>query len=308
MVSISVRSRLRCIYHALLTDGFPIGAEERLAPFFIVGSGRSGTTLMRRILLHSPEVYIPPENWSLGGIISDFRQYRWVMPWKNIVLMTMGRLVTGSHRWFESPPADLRKKLTSLPEAQRNLARLIDETYQYHGRKQNAVFESWGDKTPLNINNLEAILGVFPEARFLHLIRDGADVVHSWTKLGRYDGDPLGAAKRWRSAIEKATKFKKENPEKLLEIRYERLVKQPKEVTRQVCAHIGISYKEGMEGRFDHLNEMESAKSQSHYENVFGSITEENIGRGRSALKLRERESLRPLMNDKLIELGYEPL
>jgi len=308
MIPLDAKARLRGVYHALFSRGVPLHRDEGCTPFFIVGSGRCGTTLLRRILLASPEVYIPPENWSLGGMISDFRYYRWLMPWKALVFLSMGRHITGSQRWFDSPPTGLRKQLLSLPESQRSLARMIDETYRYHGREQNATFESWGDKTPMNVNHMEAILAVFPEAKFIHLIRDGADVVHSWSKLGRYEDDLRGAVERWEEAIEKAGEFKSSKPERLLEIKYEELVKRPRKVTRKVCMHTGIPYEEGMERRTDHVDEMEAAKSQRHYKNVFDSITEENISKGRRALTEDQREILRPQMNEKLIDLGYAPL
>jgi hypothetical protein len=46
----------------------PIHRNEDIAPFFVVGPGRCGTKLLRRLLQASPAVHIPPEDWSMGGL------------------------------------------------------------------------------------------------------------------------------------------------------------------------------------------------------------------------------------------------
>ena len=42
------------------------------APFFVVGAGRSGTTLLRLILAGHSRLHIPPETWFLRSLVRDF--------------------------------------------------------------------------------------------------------------------------------------------------------------------------------------------------------------------------------------------
>ena len=57
---------------------------DKYEPVFIVGSGRSGNTLLRRILNASNEIYIPPEMKMLNHIISIYHRYS-NAPWNELV-------------------------------------------------------------------------------------------------------------------------------------------------------------------------------------------------------------------------------
>ena len=54
--------------------GYALHGEERHDPFFVIGVGRSGNTLFRRILTAHSELHIPPETFVLGDVLADFRR------------------------------------------------------------------------------------------------------------------------------------------------------------------------------------------------------------------------------------------
>lgn len=308
MIAVESKARLRGVYHALLSHGSHLHKNEGYAPIFIVGSGRCGTTLLRRILQASPKVHIPPENWALGGCISDFQYYSWLMSWKAIVHLYLGRHIGANHRWFASPPSNLQQRLLSIAEPKRSLAHLIAECYTYHGERQKAQFTRWGDKNPLNINHMNPILEVFPDARFIHMIRDGVDVVHSWSKLEKYKGNVTDPARRWTDAITKGKAFSHHNPEALLEVRYERFVRNPSIMTREIFRFIDLEYDEEVLTREAHFREMRQAHEIEHYKKAFKDISPRNIGKGRKTLTSKQAKRLGPMMNDVLTDLGYEPI
>lgn len=303
----NLRPRVRGIYHAVTSGGYPLYLQrESYKPFFIVGSGRCGTTLLRRLLQASPEIHIPPENWALAGCIRSFRRCRWLLTWREMVDLLLGRHVLDSDRWFDEPPADLRKQLLKIPNQNRSLARFLDAVYCYHGEQQNATFRRWGDKTPLNINCMDAIVDVFPAAKFIHLVRDGVDVTHSWTKLPKYRNDVKRAAQRWADAVKKAKKFTTRYPERISEVSYESLCQAPEKTLRKICQFIDLSYESNMIARTDHYDNMEEAQSIGHYQNVFKGITTDSIGKGRSTLTRVQKQKIEPIINHHLDHLGYE--
>ena len=63
----------------------PLNRDEGYRPFFIVGSGRSGNTLMRRVLQTSPELHIPPETFVLGDCIESGGAALWPRVGRGIV-------------------------------------------------------------------------------------------------------------------------------------------------------------------------------------------------------------------------------
>jgi len=313
----SVRARQRGIFHLLRpsypihrSDAFeyPLHRQEPVEPFFIVGSGRCGTTLMRRLLQASPRIHIPPENWAMAHHVDAFRCYRGLLSWGDLVDLHLGKHSLDNDRWFDEPPIELRDHLRQVPWDERSLARLLDIVYRYHGRLQGAVFERWGDKTPLNVESMEGILDIFPQAKFIHLLRDGVDVVHSWAGLEKYAGEFVAAARRWKSAVTAAHDFEEHHPEQFLEVRYEDLCQAPKTALHKVCSFIDLSYEEDMLSRSDHFSEMETAQSIDHYQNAFESITTKSIGKGRRGLDSEQKGAIKPLLDAKLTDLGYAPV
>ncbi len=303
-----LRPRVRGIYYALTGESIPLHRGEQSQPFFIVGSGRCGTTLLRRILQASPEVHIPPENWGLGYVIYHFREKGWYLRWDQLV-----EIVGAAHQhrtagWFEAVenPADFFTHVLDWPESKRSLYRLVDHLYRSHGESIGAEFSRWGDKTPVNVNHMEAILQTFPDSRFINLIRDGVDVVHSWSRHEKYDGNVVRPARRWKEAVVGAHEFAREHPKRVLEVRYEKLVREPEKTVREICQFIDLTYEAEMLSRSDHYDEMERAKSVDYFQNIFESITTQNIGKGRRNLSKEKKEKISQLIDGKLSYFGYK--
>lgn len=90
---------------------------------------------------------------------------------------------------------------------------------------------SWVEQTPANINYIQEIIKVIPEAKFIHIIRDGRDVAISKRKIGwltTKSKDPvkqlIAAGVSWEEAIKKGNHAKNILKENYLEIRYEDLI------------------------------------------------------------------------------------
>jgi hypothetical protein len=108
----------------------------------------------------------------------------------------------------------------------------------------------WGDKTPEYALLMTQISDLLPEARFIHVIRDGRDVTLSTNKriTERGHRDPMPAvrsAKRWQKKILKA---RADGPElgNYLEVRYEDLVTDTEATLRKVCAFSELEFEPGM--------------------------------------------------------------
>src|SRR5258708_7019695 len=67
----------------VLLLGRPLHGAERHRPFFIVGSGRCGSTLLRAMLEAHPDVHVPPES-RLGPVLGDYRRYS-RLPWNALL-------------------------------------------------------------------------------------------------------------------------------------------------------------------------------------------------------------------------------
>ncbi len=67
---------------------------------------------------------------------------------------------------------------------ERSLAFIIDRLYRCHAELSGKSIAKWGDKTPANVYSMAEIIAVFPQAKFVHLVRNGLDVVPSMLLQG----------------------------------------------------------------------------------------------------------------------------
>lgn len=286
---------------------------EVLAPApFIVGVGRSGTTLLRLMLDAHPEMAIPPETHFLAAMLetppADAEQF-----------MTM---LTGAHTWgdFHLDAEDLARAAAGLaPFDPARAARLFYRHYAARFDKPR-----WGDKSPPYVQYMEALADLFQEARFIHMIRDGRDVALSykdkWFGPGR---SAAAAAAFWRERILEARRQAAVLPQgRYLELRFEDLVASPAASLRRVCVFLDLPYDPVMLGYHRHagqrLDEMADrsdgrgnvlvSKEQrlSIHEHVRRPPDPGQAGKWRRALTPEEIEDVQKAAGDVLAELGYD--
>jgi protein-tyrosine sulfotransferase len=285
--------------------GYPLRGDRSYNPFFIIGSGRSGNTLLRRILCAHQDISIPPETYILGETIDLFRNYN-QMPWRDLVYFTLSQFQF--HQEFKTFDINLsplaHRLLYALPH-EKSLAFILDSFYRYYAELKVGGCKRWGDKTPLNTYFLNKIFSVFPEGQFIHILRDGVDVVYSYIQIGRYQ-DIASAAQRWMESVSAAQEFGRKHPDLFLEIRYEQLVSSPDKTIRRVCEFLGLSFGCHMLSSQETTNLMGDVTVYEHHRNVMEPISISSVGKGRKSFPAKDLEKIKSLIGDQLIKLGYE--
>ena len=114
----------------------------------------------------------------------------------------------------------------------------------------------WGDKTPMYMRHLPLLDRLFPDAQYVHLIRDGRDAALSFLRMpeGTYTrtwAHPDTAAEfacLWRSEVcaARGTRDSDVGPARYLEVRYEDLVAGPDDVVEGICDFAGLPYEPAM--------------------------------------------------------------
>lgn len=217
-------------------------------PIFIVGASRSGTTMLRLMLNAHPNIAVPNE---LGYFTSV--PENWLQSWRQIPVSAHSyrqyiEAHLPSNRLLSEGSIDtvvLREKLLESAET-RNLYvpyRLMLETYATAEGK-----ERWGEKTPTNLFYCDVLLDMFPQGRFIHLVRDPRAVVRSANRFPRLPDDTVINAENWRHFIEKGyRRFADRVPQsQRCTIRYEDLTSEPKSIARHICGFIGEPFTERM--------------------------------------------------------------
>ncbi|MFL5870157.1 MAG: sulfotransferase family protein [Solirubrobacterales bacterium] len=228
------------------------GEQHPPAPF-VVGVGRSGTTLLRLMLDAHPQLAIPAETQFVPELIESGRA--------GASRDRLAGLITGARNWgdFNLDAGELAERIGALerPDAA-GVIRAFFQLYAEHQGKPR-----WGDKTPIYVTNMRTIGGAIGEARFVHLIRDGRDVALSRRRRGMGEGKPVAdTARRWRRRIENARSDARRLRGRYLELRFEDLVDAPEPALRQICELVELDYDPAMldyhERAGDRLSEMGS--------------------------------------------------
>jgi len=289
----------------LFSKRYPLHLNEEASPIFIVGSGRSGNTILRRILSNSHELYIPPETLVLGQVIRQFKNSK-CLSWNELCLLTLGTFSNSEE--FETFPTPylhgLYKSLILLPKEERSLSKIVSGFYELMLKKAKPVAIRWGDKTPINSFSLKEINKLFPNAKYVHIIRNGYDVVNSYLKMGRYS-EPKDAARRWVKAVNSCHDFATTEPNKVIEIKYENFCHNPQLVTESLCKFFELEYLPQMTSGAEYLHTLGDIESREQYSNVSKPIDTSSIGRGLKELDEHALEILHPIMSETMEKFGY---
>jgi hypothetical protein len=105
----------------------------------------------------------------------------------------------------------------------------------------------WGDKTPEYVHHLGELLAIFPDARVIHVIRDGREVAASLAERPFAPPTAVVASFRWRRDVRIGRSAGRWlGPERYLEVKLEELTREPERVTRDICRFLGEEYEPAM--------------------------------------------------------------
>jgi len=240
-------------------------------PFFLVGSERSGTTLLRLMLAHHRFIECAPEFEFLveemprhEGWPSLRRYYDWL----------------STNRIFLPHGLAIDRRLDYPGLARSFLA-------QYARRSGKPIHGATCHK------HFDRLLRLWPAARFIHLVRDGRDVARSCVGMG-WAGNVWYGAQRWIDAEALWDAFAPRiDAARRLELRYEDLIRDPERELARVCRFLGADYDPRM---------LEYAQDSS-YARPDPSL----IGQWKKKLSPEELSLLEARIGPRLRRRGYEP-
>ena len=266
-------------------------------PFFIVGNDRSGTTMLRMILDRGPEAAIPPESMFLtdvtipadaldGPAWQELLERVWDHPKVRL--------------WeLASPPPRLPAGLGRMDAARFVLAAPFEAYAGKHGKQR------WGDKTPHYVHHVDHLLAIWPDARFVVLVRDGRDVALSLRRMPFGPNNAWAAAQWWARGIRAGRTAQRRHPEQVLTVRYEDLVADPVTHVSAICAFLDLRYSPAMLEleRADRTKIV--ADQASWFPTLFDGINTGAVARWRREMSPREQSVFVSLAGQELAELGY---
>lgn len=237
-------------------------------PFFIIGSGRSGNTLLRSLLVAGDEVTIPPESYVLPRV---YRRYKMLsfLDWDILSSAIIAEFE--AYKEFYTWEVNLfqaHQKVRNFGKSEKSLAHILNAVYATYNEKEGSNVKRWGDKTPINTIFIDKISKIFPKAQYIQIIRDPRDVVCSYVKAGLYDNH-LEALSFWEQANLKAEALKKNLPSSnFYQIKYEDLVTSPETELPKICTFLNIKYDSNMLSFWKNKDQLGDVKYNKHHSNI----------------------------------------
>ena len=270
------------------------------APLFILGVRRSGTTLLRVILDRSPGIAIPDETFFIPQLAH--RQSSPVDPAEFLDdIRRLPRLAA-----WEVPAEDFAARLEAGMSVGDALSAVFSAYAAKHGKPR------WGDKTPMYMRHLGLIEKLFPDAQYVHLIRDGRDAALAFldmpegvvTKTWAHPRSPAGFACEWRTEVRRARELgRRLGPSRHLEVRYEELIADTAGVVRSICEFAGLPFDREMLEYADAVD----VSAKPHHQRLLQPPTR-GVREWRAQMSRDDALAFEAIAGDLLGDLGYELL
>lgn len=214
--------------------------------FFIVGRGRSGTTLLQNVLDANDSVLLPLESFLIISLKNKFfNTKKWTEKKIDAFIAAVYKEPLFVAYWDISRES-LRNYLQSLPKKELTFSLLCKEVYlQFPSVFPKKSIKIIGDKNPPYSLFMEELITVFPEAKFIHLLRDYRNQIVSARKHFTLQNVALLAYK-WEIHNRAIDKQKQKNPSAFYTLKYEDFTADPEKYTREMCSFLGISYQAEM--------------------------------------------------------------
>jgi hypothetical protein len=203
----------------------------------------------------------------------------------------------------------------------RGYREVADKIYKLYMKEYSPESSRWGDKNNFFLHHVDTIDKIFPDALFIHIVRDGRDVACSYRDLknmkGKYAprlpaivGD---VAHRWvdnLKAIEDS--LNRIDYRRSFIIRYEDLVNDPEQTLCDLCLFIKETFCDWIFAEmmaFSERNKKEKLEPDITMKwkgLTKRPITNSRVGRWKKELTKDEQELFSFIARDKLIKYGYK--
>ena len=279
---------------------------------FVCGVTRSGTTLVRLMLDSHPELAIPGETHWLPKLIKQCERKRHTAD-------ELADLIIDHKRWgdFRLDADELRGRLRALDSV--NAADAIRSFYLLYAEREGKT--RYGDKTPGYVKEMPRIERVLPEARFVHVIRDGRDVALSHLRMNWGPSTFEESAKLWRNRIRRARRWAP-RVNHYTEVRFEDVVAGTEGALRRICDFIELDFDPAMLDYHERAEERlaekarelprrnrppqpAAARLESH-RLAKEPPRAERVGMWRERMSADEIAEYEAVAGELLVELGYE--
>ncbi len=274
------------------------GVSKQSSFVFFVGTNGSGTTLHRAIFDSHPDLAIPGESHFVTKLGRERARYEGVGALHPELLYEDLEKEKRFLKWgLDQGAVELTlndPEVKDFPEAMRALYRLYAAA---QGKSR------YGDKTQAYIHELPLLARLFPEARFIHAVRDGRDVA-----LAHTDGTKIEqVAVSWKRRVTAGRRAGQAlGPDRYVESRFEELIEDTEGAVRRLCDFIDLDFDPVMLKYYERADQIVATTAvPDRHRDIFLPPTK-GLRDWRKELSDDQVIRFEAIAGDLLDELGYE--
>ena len=245
---------------------------------------------------------IPPETWFLLPLVSRFSVDRPLNPDEIDAAVS---IITGHRRWpdMKISTQEFRGAVSQLTRPY--LRDLVEVVYRWHMQAEGKV--RWGDKTPPYIAILPELARMYPDSRFIHIIRDGHDVAKSVVNAEWADRWWHHNCQDWIRALDFHWRWMRSDiRDRILEVRYEKLVLETEATLKEICRFIDEEFEPGMLAWERQVDQLVPSRLMIFHLKLKQRIGPEGISRWKREMTARQIFYTEAFIGSYLRRLGYE--
>ncbi|MEL6721449.1 MAG: sulfotransferase [Bacteroidota bacterium] len=271
---------------------------------YIIGVGRSGTSLLMTLLNGHSQITFTPETHFLRFYLGTPSVQK-IIEEKGVIAFRetlekddyFQRLNIAEEELLE--PYLMNDKSFNLKEVYRDLLHI------YLGRKGKQFI---GDKDPRYIDYQEVIKEMYPKAKVIHIYRDPRDVMLSKTKADWSSHRPI-----WMNAIisqmqieQGRSTAKKLFGNNFYELSYESLITQPQETLTKLLSFLSLDFEEKMFDLRQSAKELVDENEMQWKDNTFKPLQASNTQKWKKQFSSTQIRTIEIICKEWFQELGYE--
>lgn len=252
-------------------------------PLFILGCPRSGTTLLASLLKYTS--YGPPvETHFITKYYKRLHKYGDLTNKNNAIKLIRDILKERPvMQWkLDVDPVDIYDNLDEI-----SFRSIVNSICMMRSLREG--FETWGDKTPHYILDLEIIYRLFPKSKYIYIVRDGRDVALSLLKKEWGPNNVYSCAEYWvkcNRANQILDNLKKEG--QLFFLKYEDLLEKADKILPEIYLFLNEPY---FEDKMDKL---------------IAAINRKNYNKWKTQMKPKQIKIFENIAANTLKRFGYE--
>lgn len=276
--------------------------RNQIKPIFIVGCPRSGTTLLQQLLNAHKMVAIAPETFFIKRFWLEQERYKDLEQDANFDKLITDIAAIPEFDEMGLNVVDFRDAAWRNERTYSSLFWLLLEQF---AQLQGA--EIVGEKTPNHLLYMETLQQFFPDARFIHIIRDPRAVVSSWQKVPWSSGSLVGDANVWRNYMRAAQNCSSSVKSALFTLHYEKLISQPEENLQSLCAFLGLEYDPMMMSYYNTESKIVNIAREPWKANSKKPINKLSVERWKTEFSFLMLAKIEKVVWHEMKDLGYQP-